>query len=112
MLLKARIAANIKGLSCCFSNGASTSIFGLYTRYPIVARRAWPLGRVRRASKGILHTIIWFNFCYKKSAKHYQKNYFSAPFEVVYKIPLLSRALGVKADLCSRQAKRARDDSV
>ena len=25
----------------------------LYTRYPIVARRAWPLGRVRRASKGI-----------------------------------------------------------
>ena len=28
----------------------------LYTRYPIVARRAWPLGRVRRASKGILHT--------------------------------------------------------
>ena len=26
----------------------------LYTRYPIVAR-AWPLGRVRRASKGILH---------------------------------------------------------
>ena len=32
---------------------------GLYTRYPIVARRAWPtgcMGRVRRASKGILHT--------------------------------------------------------
>ena len=35
----------------------------LYTRYPIVARRPWPtgcidqpLGRVRRASKGILHT--------------------------------------------------------
>ena len=34
----------------------------LYTRYPIVARRAWPtdfvqpLGRMRRASKGILHT--------------------------------------------------------
>ena len=28
----------------------------LYTRYPIVARRTWPLGRVRRASKGILHT--------------------------------------------------------
>ena len=28
----------------------------LYTRYPIVARRAWPTGRVRRASKGILHT--------------------------------------------------------
>ena len=30
----------------------------LYTRYPIVARRAWPtpLSRVRRASKGILHT--------------------------------------------------------
>ena len=34
----------------------------LYTRYPIVARRAWPagfvqpLGRVHRASKGILHT--------------------------------------------------------
>ena len=29
----------------------------LYTRYPIVARRAWPagcIGRVRRASKGIL----------------------------------------------------------
>ena len=40
------------------------NIFGhlpiaLYTRYPIVARRAWPtgcIGRVRRASKGILHT--------------------------------------------------------
>ena len=31
------------------------SIHALYTRYPIVAR-AWPLGRVRRASKGILHT--------------------------------------------------------
>ena len=30
----------------------------LYTRYPIVAR-AQPLGRVRRASKGILHTI-WY----------------------------------------------------
>ena len=30
----------------------------LYTRYPIVARRAWPAGRVRRASKGILHTIF------------------------------------------------------
>ena len=31
----------------------------LYTRYPIVARalRRAPLGRVRRASKGILHTI-------------------------------------------------------
>ena len=29
---------------------------GLYTRYPIVARRAWPIGRVRRASTGILHT--------------------------------------------------------
>ena len=32
----------------------------VYTRYSIVARRAWPavqpLGRVRRASKGILHT--------------------------------------------------------
>ena len=31
----------------------------LYTIYPIVARRAWPtgcIGRVRRASKGILHT--------------------------------------------------------
>ena len=37
----------------------------LYTIYPIVVRRAWPtgciafvqpLGRVRRASKGILHT--------------------------------------------------------
>ena len=26
------------------------------TRYPIVARRVQPLGRVRRASKGILHT--------------------------------------------------------
>ena len=25
----------------------------LYTRYPIVARRAWPAGRVRRASKGM-----------------------------------------------------------
>ena len=35
-------------------------VLQLYTRYPIVARRAWPaglpLGRVRRASKGILHT--------------------------------------------------------
>ena len=31
-------------------------MIALYTRYPIVARRAWPLGRVRRASKGILHT--------------------------------------------------------
>ena len=30
----------------------------LYTRYPIVARRAWPIGRVRRASKGILHTMF------------------------------------------------------
>ena len=36
----------------------------LYTRYPIVARRAWPagfvehLGRVRRASKGILHATL------------------------------------------------------
>ena len=30
----------------------------LYTRDPIVARRAWPTGRVRRASKGILHTIF------------------------------------------------------
>ena len=30
----------------------------LYTRYPIVARRAWPTGRVRRASKGILHTNV------------------------------------------------------
>ena len=34
----------------------------LYTRYPIVARvlglaAVQPLGRVRRASKGILHTI-------------------------------------------------------
>ena len=32
-----------------------------YTRYPIVARRAWPtgcIGRVRRASKGILHTMV------------------------------------------------------
>ena len=31
----------------------------LYTRYPIVARRAWPtgcIGRVCRANKGILHT--------------------------------------------------------
>ena len=29
----------------------------LYTRYPIVARRTvQPLGQVRRASKGILHT--------------------------------------------------------
>ena len=27
----------------------------LYTRYPIVAGRALPLGRVRRASKDILH---------------------------------------------------------
>ena len=33
----------------------------LYTRYPIVARRAWPLGRVRRASKGILHTSLLYN---------------------------------------------------
>ena len=33
-------------------------VYRLYTRYPIVARRAQPLGRVRRASKGILHTSI------------------------------------------------------
>ena len=32
----------------------------MYTRYPIVARRAWPLGRVRRASKGILHTKVMY----------------------------------------------------
>ena len=36
----------------------------LYTRYPIVARAfglaaVQPLGRVRRASKGILHTTSW-----------------------------------------------------
>ena len=31
----------------------------LYTRYPIVARaKVQPLGRVRRASKGILHTKL------------------------------------------------------
>ena len=41
----------------------------LYTRYPIVAL-GLPLGRVRRASKGILHTNI---------------------------IPLLARVLGLKA---------------
>ena len=42
----------------------------LYTRYPIVARRAWPagqvhraLGRARRASKGILHTISGLQKC-------------------------------------------------
>ena len=28
----------------------------LYTRYPIVERRAWPAGRVHQASKGILYT--------------------------------------------------------
>ena len=37
------------------------SVMHLYTRYPIVARRAWPaslytIGRVRRVSKSILHT--------------------------------------------------------
>ena len=41
------------------------TVLHLYTRYPIVARRAWPtvqpLGRVRRASKGILHTSTTFN---------------------------------------------------
>ena len=48
----------------------------LYTRYPIVARRAWPLGRVRRASKGILHTskmyIVFVCMRYvKKFGCHY-----------------------------------------
>ena len=49
------------------SSRAKVYILHLYTRYPIVARRAWPagciqpLGRVRRASKGILHT----NLAYK-----------------------------------------------
>ena len=34
----------------------------LYTKYPIFARRAWPAGRVRRASKGILHTSSQYNY--------------------------------------------------
>ena len=40
----------------------SRTLFNLYTRYPIVSSRAWPtaavqrLGRMRHASKGILHT--------------------------------------------------------
>ena len=38
----------------------------LYTRYPIVARRAWPLGRVRRASKGILHTNITYTIIHNR----------------------------------------------
>ena len=35
-----------------------TPCFALYIRYPIVARRAWPLGRLHLASKGILHTMV------------------------------------------------------
>ena len=33
----------------------------IQARYPIVARRAWPTGRVRRASKGILHTRQFYS---------------------------------------------------
>ena len=49
----------------------SLEIFILYTRYPIVARRAWPLGRVRRASKGILHTNIHIERANKPSVLHH-----------------------------------------
>ena len=57
------------------------NIFGLYTRYPIVARAlglaaVQPLVRVRRASKGILHTNL------------------RSTLIVICKIPLLERALG------------------
>ena len=43
-----------------FCSEASHGQCCLYTRYPIVARRAWPTGRVRRASKGILHTTMLY----------------------------------------------------
>ena len=46
--------------STLFDYQSSDLWIKLYTRYPIVARRAWPtgcIGRVRRASKGILHTM-------------------------------------------------------
>ena len=46
------------GSNMNFSNLAHN----LYTRYPIVARRAWHAGRVRRASKGILHTSSQYNY--------------------------------------------------
>ena len=49
----------------CFISGKSFLfhvyfMFYLYTRYPIVARALglYALGRVRRASKGILHTNV------------------------------------------------------
>ena len=49
---------NIEKIRFAPRTGKPTDLsgFGLYTRYPIVARRAWPTGRVRRVSKGILHT--------------------------------------------------------
>ena len=45
-------------------NGSDGQIKTLYTRYPIVARALGlaALGRVRRASKGILHTNKNSNF--------------------------------------------------
>ena len=45
----------------------------LYTRYPIVARAlglaaaVQPLGRVRRASKGILHTSLVYKIPYRRA---------------------------------------------
>ena len=45
--------------------------FALYTRYPIVARRAWSLGRVRRASKGILHTTFCPSVIHRKAYSSY-----------------------------------------
>ena len=49
---------------------SSAHIAFLYTRYPIVARRAWPLGRVRRASKGILHTNRVYMYCNLALQRH------------------------------------------
>ena len=49
----------------------SAKVSPLYTRYPIVTRRAWPagctqpLGRVRRASKGILHTSFPYGWVFR-----------------------------------------------
>ena len=54
------------------------STYQLYTRYPIVARRAWPtgcIGRVRRASKGILHTTESVVPVHKKGYKSDVQNY-------------------------------------
>ena len=61
----------------------------LYTRYPIVARRAWPLGRVRRASKGILHTNQVLIKRIRTHGKHIKKispKWVDGPFHIVRKI--------------------------